>query len=436
MGNTPLAYAEQQAAMAYGLDNVALLDGSPIGRDMPVLHQRYKALTENVQIYGFDRFRHTIAPDAPKGIVRGDWDVDGIIRQRTVEALLYNAERFLEGRRLIESTYATTGIDIAKVRAAWFPIITRVMASTIAHRLCAVQPIPGPTGQVFNLAWYYQNAPSANNRVDLPSTFNKNYSHNNTEGSAATIRRVKFRIQSNPAQAEVWKLLAAWSIEAQEDLQNVHGLATSDFVPRLLADLLQLEIDRMCVDFIYNNVGYVTTWDASDEGKYSSKADTEKDAYDQRLYSVAIQNAAAYILFRKNVRPNWIVCHPLGLPRLQRLKQFNGMVNLNDSVRPGAQLGDIGPHVVGRLGDEYTIIADPHFPNQNALMLGYRGPGPLDWMRVGIVLAMYVPPMLSQVFMDPDQWEPRQGARSRACFVKADEGEYFYALINMTNTTS
>lgn len=435
MGNTPLALAEQQAANAFGVDNAAMLNGSLIGRDMPILHGRYAPLTENVQIYGYDRFRQTIAADAPKGIVRGDWDVDGIIRRRVVEALLYNADRYLE-RQFNEATFSVTGLDIAKVRQAWFPMITRVMASTIAHRLCAVQPIPGPTGQVFNLSWFYQTAPSANNRVDLPSTFNKTYSLNNTEGSAATIRRVKFRIQSQNAQAEVWKLLAAWSIEAQEDLQNVHGLSTSDLVPRLLTDLLQLEIDRLCVDFIYNNVGYTTTWDASDGGSYAAKADRDKEAYDQRLYSVAIQNAAANIMYRKNVRPNFIVCHSLALPRLQRIKEWDGMLDLNDSIRPGASLGEIGPHVVGRLGNEYTVICDPHFPDQNALLLGYRGPGPLDWMRVGIVLAMYVPPLPSPVFMDPNEWEPRQGARARACFVKADEGEYFYALINMTNTTS
>ena len=435
MGNTPLDLTENQAAMALGID-AGFLASCQIGRDMPNLRSRYAPLTENVQIYGFDRFRNTVAEGSPKGIIRGPWDTDGIMRQRVVEALLLNAEKHMNSRQFMEGTFAVTGLDIAKVRGTWFPMITRALAGTIAHRLCSVQPISSATGQVFNLSWFYQNSPSANNRVDLASTFNKTYSLNNTEGSAATIRRVKFRVQSQNAQTEVWKLLAAWSIEAQEDLMNVHGLATADMVPRLLTDLLQLEIDRLCVDFIFNNVGYTTTWDASDGGTYSSKADRDKEAYDERLYTVAIQNAAANIMYRKNVRPNWIVCHPLALPRLQRIKKWDGMVILNDSIRPGASLGEIGPHVVGRIGDEYTVICDPHFPDQNALLLGYRGTGPLDWMRVGIVLAMYVPPLPSPVFMDPDEWEPRQGARSRACFVKADEGEYFYALINMTNTNS
>ncbi len=402
---------------------------SPLAYDDPRYRKQYAALTDNVRLWGWNPRTNRIIDNAPVGLLRHPGDNDGLSRRRMIEALLGNADYYMAA---MEAAYTQTSPDIAKVRVRFFPIVTRTLAGLIANTIGSVQPIPARIGQVFHMNWTYQTGASAGNRPDIPSQFNDNYSINNTE-RPSTINRLRFDIGSTAVNAETWKLASEWSWEAQLDLFASHGLRTADIVPDISTQLLSVEIDRKYINFIRNNVGYTVIWDASDSSSsipWQSKTDENKRAYEQRLKTVALASLEGQMLARKGVKPNWIIVHPETLQYLERIEKFDEDLESLNVPRPGGQV-EQAAHVVGTLG-QYLVIADPLYPTKNELLVGYKGD---NWLKTGSVLCMYIPPLPTEVFMDPAQMSPRQGFMASAALTMVSEGQYFYGVVKITNAS-
>jgi hypothetical protein len=401
---------------------------SPLAFDHPVYQKRYSAIMDNLSLWGWDPNTKAPVKDAPKGIVRYEGDEAGYARRRMIEMLLANAE--MEMNVMDATTFTTTGLDIAKIRDRFFPVLTRALAGLITNQIASIQPIPMPTGLVFYLQWLYETGASAGNRPDIPSQYSEEYSHNNVE--AGNVAEDKFEIGSISVTAETWKRVASWSVEAAQDLWNVHGIATADIVPRFLANIISVEIDRLFIRFIRNNAKYTVIWDAGDSTgltPWASKTDENRKAYRQTFRTEAIASLEAQMLARKNVEPNWMVFHPNSLPHFKRLEGYNKQFNPMDLVRPLTSLGRAA-QVVGKLDDQYILIADPLYPNQNEILVGYKGE---SFMDTGAVLAMYVPPLPTVQFTHPQNNRTYQGCMARDAFVMVPEGGYYYGLISITN---
>ena len=124
------------------------------------------------------------------------------------------------------------------------------------------------TGAV-SLTW--NNDPGANKVV-------VSYEYN-MEGNK-DMPEINLAIESEEIAAKTRKLKAVWSYEAQQDLRSQHNLDAEAELTAVLAQEINLEIDREVLGDLRNNAGTVSAWDYS-----TALGDTVKERYES-LYEI------------------------------------------------------------------------------------------------------------------------------------------------------
>ena len=200
---------------------------------------------------------------------------------------------------------ATTVGKLGTFQKFAFPLIRRVYPELLANKICAVQPMQGPVGQIFYLGHNrvygtteqtvyskynltYRNFVTSGigegqftSGIDLDSgtpdlsalldsgagggspssTFGGQiaawpdattilgYDVSTGEHLAGTgIPELNFHIEQQPVVSRTRKMRALWSIEANQDLKAYHDLDLERELTQLMSQELELEIDRELIE--------------------------------------------------------------------------------------------------------------------------------------------------------------------------------------------
>lgn len=242
-----------------------------------------------------------------------------------------------------------------------------------------------------------------------------NYEYNmEAQGDLPEVNLV---VESEDIVAITRKLKAVWSYEAMQDLRSQHNLDAEAELTAVLAQEINLEIDREVLTDLRNNAGTVSAWDFA-----TALGDTIKEKYES-LYVKLVE--IGNVVHRKTLRggANWIVCSP-EVASLFETATAGFAPTMSDTFT-----SSLGIQYVGTINSKWRMYKDPLFPTGQILM-GYKGE---SYMDSGYFFCPYVPLTQTPTVLDPDSFTPRKGLMTRYGKKLLREGAKFYARCSVAN---
>lgn len=231
------------------------------------------------------------------------------------------------------------------------------------------------------------------------------------------LPEINLVIESEDITAKTRKLKAVWSYEAQQDLRSQHNLDAEAELTAVLAQEINLEIDREVLTDLRQNAGTVTAWDFN-----TSLGDTIKEKYES-LYVKIVEISS--VIHRKTLRggANFIVTSP-------EVASIFETATAGFAPAPSETFtSSLGIQYVGTVNNRWRLYKDPLFPS-NQLLMGYKGDSYLD---SGYFYCPYVPLTQTPVVLDPESFCPRKGILTRYGKKLLREGAKFYARMSIAN---
>ena len=261
------------------------------------------------------------------------------------------------------------------------------------------------TGEL-TLTW--NSAPGANNAV-LSYEYNMECQQD--------LPEINLVIESEEIAAKTRKLKAVWSYEAQQDLRSQHNLDAEAELTAVLAQEINLEIDREVLNDLRTNAGTVTAWDFN-----TALGETIKEKYES-LYVKVVE--ISNVIHRKTLRggANWLVTSP-------EVASIFETATAGFAPAPSETFtSSLGIQYVGTVNNRWRLYKDPLFLS-NQILLGYKGD---SYMDSGYFYCPYVPLTQTPVVLDPESFCPRKGILTRYGKKLLREGAKFYARMSIAN---
>lgn len=231
------------------------------------------------------------------------------------------------------------------------------------------------------------------------------------------LPEVNLVIESEEIAAKTRKLKAVWSYEAQQDLRSQHNLDAEAELTAVLAQEINLEIDREVLTDLRNNAGTIGVWDFN-----TALGDTIKEKYES-LYVKVVE--ISNVVHRKTLRGgcNWLVTSP-------EVASVFETATAGFAPAPSETFtSSLGIQYVGTINNRWRLYKDPLFP-QGQILLGYKGD---SYMDSGYFYCPYVPLTQTPVVLDPESFCPRKGILTRYGKKLLREGAKFYARMSIAN---
>lgn len=231
------------------------------------------------------------------------------------------------------------------------------------------------------------------------------------------LPEINLVIESEEIAAKTRKLKAVWSYEAQQDLRSQHNLDAEAELTAVLAQEINLEIDREVLTDLRNNSGTVTAWDFN-----TALGETIKEKYES-LYVKVVE--VSNVIHRKTLRggANWLVTSP-------EVASIFETATAGFAPAPSETFtSSLGIQYVGTVNNRWRLYKDPLFPS-NQILLGYKGD---SYMDSGYFYCPYVPLTQTPVVLDPESFCPRKGILTRYGKKLLREGAKFYARMTIAN---
>jgi hypothetical protein len=231
------------------------------------------------------------------------------------------------------------------------------------------------------------------------------------------LPEINLVVESEEIAAKTRKLKAVWSYEAQQDLRSQHNLDAEAELTAVLAQEINLEIDREVITDLRNNAGTVSSWDFN-----TALGDTIKEKYES-LYIKVVE--VSNVVHRKTLRggANWLITSP---------EVASIFETATAGFAPAASetfTSSLGIQYVGTVNNRWRLYKDPLFP-QGQILMGYKGD---SYMDSGYFYCPYVPLTQTPVVLDPESFCPRKGILTRYGKKLLREGAKFYARLSIAN---
>jgi len=231
------------------------------------------------------------------------------------------------------------------------------------------------------------------------------------------LPEINLVVESEEVAAKTRKLKAVWSYEAQQDLRSQHNLDAEAELTAVLAQEINLEIDREVLTDLRNNAGTVASWDFN-----TALGDTIKERYES-LYVKIVE--VSNVVHRKTLRGgcNWLVTSP-------EVASIFETATAGFAPAPSETFtSSLGIQYVGTVNSRWRLYKDPLFP-QGQVLMGYKGD---SYMDAGYFYLPYVPLTQTPVVLDPESFCPRKGILTRYGKKLLREGSKFYARLSIAN---
>lgn len=354
---------------------------------------------------------------------------------------------------------ATTGLQgVAKYMGIAMPLVARVFPELITNDLVGVQPMFTPVGLAYALRYRYQSGAAAGVEAGFNTVFPQysgSVAGTGVTGNAAVaqygpqsgitggnianitgngvptgadayltqfgerldtagkvcdaesgnIREMGLTIEKKEITAGTRKLKARWTLEAQQDLANMHNVDVEEELTDLLAYEIAAEIDveiknRIIVKAVQ---GGVLTWSYGTVGNANGTADGrwEQEKF-RTLYTVLLKASNEIAVATRRGAGNFVIASPGVVAALESLDNFlmsPVAASLNTEVSGVAKVGTLG---------RFTIYRDS-FAHQDYAVVGYKGPKDND---AGIIYCPYIPVMFSRT-TQVESFQPVIGIMTR-----------------------
>lgn len=239
--------------------------------------------------------------------------------------------------------------------------------------------------------------------IDAGDPVNAQYSYD-LEGND-TIPDIDMQLTSSPVVAKTRKLRTRWSLEAAQDLRNLHGLEAEVEQVAAVSNELKFEIDREMID----NMAAIANNSVT---AFSKTPDTGISFTEHKLAFVDKLIEAQNEIFRTTQRAigTWIIA---GLNVTNLIESLPGFV---PSPRPR---GTRAVYKAGVLNGQWDVWKDPNY-GINDFLMGYQGDA--MW-EVGFIFAPYILAFTTATIM-LDDFIGRKGMASRYG-KKAIDGNFY-----------
>jgi len=224
---------------------------------------------------------------------------------------------------------------------------------------------------------------------------------------------VDMALTSSPVTAITRKLRTRWSVEAQQDLKNLHGLDAEIEQVAGITSELKFEIDRELVRDI-KNITLNTT------SPFSRTPPSNISFTEHKLLFVdkIIQGSNEIFNSTQRAVATWMSCGTNVSSLVESLPGF---------VSAGKPANTRGIYKTGRLNGQWDIWKDPTYPgavrnstDPNGYTLGYKG---VSMWEIGYIFAPYILAFTTPTVM-LDDFIGRKGIASRYG-KKAIDGRFF-----------
>jgi hypothetical protein len=355
---------------------------------------------------------------------------------------------------------ATTGLQgIAKYMGIAMPLVARVFPELITNDLVGVQPMFTPVGLAYAMRYRYQTGAAAGVEAGYNTVYPEysgsvagtgvtgsaavaQYGNHSTIGTGGTIsnvtgagaqtganaytlqfgerldtagkvcdaesgniREMGLTIEKKEITAHTRKLKARWTLEAQQDLANMHNVDVEEEMTDLLAYEIAAEIDLEIKNRIIVRAvqGGVLTWNYGTVGDANGSADGrwEQEKF-RTLYTVLLKASNEIAVATRRGAGNFVIASPGVVAALESLDNFlmsPVSASLNTEVSGVAKVGTLG---------RFTLYRDS-FAAQDYAVVGYKGPKDND---AGIIYCPYVPVMFSRT-TQVESFQPVIGVMTR-----------------------
>lgn len=380
------------------------------------------------------RFRYS----SNKGAVRG-MDNNGGFPADDVNSLqqlasgdanlaIYYSHQFVQN----ETSSTDDGADTTSVFAPLehTPVLAGTMTGTVYDGATAVASLAVSEAGVFSFTAI--GTPTANPTAGTldPTTGEVTLTWDLAPGPNHMVCSYEYNLECNPdlpeinlvveseeVAAKTRKLKAVWSYEAQQDLRSQHNLDAEAELTSVLAQEINLEIDREVLTDLMNNAGTVSSWDFN-----TALGDTIKEKYES-LYVKVVE--VSNVVHRKTLRGgcNWMVTSP-------EVASIFETATAGFAPAPSETFtSSLGIQYVGTVNNRWRLYKDPLFP-QGQILMGYKGD---SYMDAGYFYLPYVPLTQTPVVLDPESFCPRKGILTRYGKKLLREGAKFYARLSIAN---
>jgi hypothetical protein len=376
------------------------------------------------------RFRYGSNKGAVRGAAKGGFPGDDVNSLQQLADGTANLDVFYSHQFVQNESHADTGGTTTDFTVEHIPVIAGTMTGTVYDGATVVNTFVVAAGGTMSVALVGNPTNKVTSGTLDPSTGVVSLTWNNNPGDNTVVVSYEYNMEGNKDMPEInlaieseeiaaktRKLKAVWSYEAQQDLRSQHNLDAEAELTAVLAQEINLEIDREVLGDLRNNAGTVSAWDYS-----TALGDTVKERYES-LYVKVVE--VSNVIHRKTLRggANWLVTSP-------EVASVFETATAGFAPAPSETFtSSLGIQYVGTVNNRWRLYKDPLFPTGQILM-GYKGD---SYMDSGYFYCPYVPLTQTPVVLDPDSFTPRKGLLTRYGKKLLREGAKFYARLNIAN---
>jgi len=369
---------------------------------------------------------------------------------------------------------------VAKYMGIAMPLVARVFPELITNDLVGVQPMFTPVGLAYALRYRYTSGDASGDEAGYNTVYTQysgseditgatsnaavaRYGNHSTIGTgglinditgsdltqgangfttqvgerldtggkvcdaeSGNIREMGLTIEKKEITAHTRKLKARWTLEAQQDLANMHNVDVEEELTDLLAYEIAAEIDLEIKNRIIVRAvqGGVLTWDYGTVGTADGSADGrwEQEKF-RTLYTVFLKASNEIAIATRRGAGNFVIASPGVVAAIESLDNF-----LISPVAASLSTEVSGVSKVGTLG-RFTVYRDS-FAAEDYAVVGYKGPKDND---AGIIYSPYVPVMFSRT-TQVESFQPVIGVMTRYGICDNLFGsENYYRFIQIQN---
>lgn len=321
-------------------------------------------------------------------------------------------------------------------------LIRRSAPNLIAYDILGVQPMTGPTGQIFAMRSRYSNQTGAeafyneantgfstvrggNTQIVGDASLNVgtnptgNAQTYNTAGAMSTGQAEGLGSAGNVAWAEMGMsiekvtvnvgtraLKAEYSHEFAQDLKAIHGLDAEKELANILSTELVAEINREVVRSVYVTAVTGSTTGVTTAGTFDLDTDSNGRWMGEKFAGLHFQiNLESNAIAKATRRGKGNVL--ITSSNVASALEMAGVLKFNDAAA-SLNIDDTGVTFAGLLGGRIKVYIDP-YASSDYMVLGYKGASAWD---AGMYYCPYTPLQMVRAVSE-DTFAPKIGFKTR-----------------------
>ncbi|MHA1614634.1 MAG: hypothetical protein ACTSYJ_07285 [Candidatus Thorarchaeota archaeon] len=311
-------------------------------------------------------------------------------RRWFTECLMDNTfrEAQLSRRNMNESTLKG---DVDAFTKWSLQLVRKIWPRMFAHEIgVGMYPMNQPTGKLRTLDFLYNS--SGESYASGTSIYpNEDPDYSDDNGEATEPNKLKMTITSSDIATSAKKLLADWSIEAEQDFMAYDKISLEPEMMKILGMQIERERNREVINGISAAASSNTAWDSTQPVSPNPWANATPRQYAESIWD-AICDANGEIYANIYEDANVILAGKTFAGRLEKLNDFKL------AAKDGSGEVMTGPNLYGTLAGRYKVYKDPFYTADKAIVIHKSN----LWMFVGYAVCTYVPFWISPKIAETD----------------------------------